>query len=174
MNEPTALAEAKETATLDRRGKARHTDHRLLRREVHHLKAIQPLKRFAGYPSLHPRTRSKVSEIDVDAARVLLDHPAEPSSEKCRRRAEVLRPHLLDVSVAQPPSIIGLSRNRTHAQRNGIWCIVHTQVKAKHQVDRDILCGLSGQLMGQLATLARVDSVDADAYCVEGVHEVLP
>ena len=90
MNEATALAEAQHSGALHRRGKARHTHHRLLRREVDDLKPIQPFERLAGYSPLHTDTRCEVRQIDVDAARVFLDYPTESAGQQRRRRPKVL------------------------------------------------------------------------------------
>ena len=76
MNEPTALAETKKPAALDRGGEARHTNKRLLRREVHDLEAIQAFQRLDGDPPLHTDARCQVSKVDCDAAGVFLDHPS--------------------------------------------------------------------------------------------------
>ena len=120
MNEATALAETKQPTASDRWGEARHADYRLHYREVHDLETIQPPKRLEDDPSLHTDTRGEVRQIDGNAAWMLFDYPAEPSSQKRRRWPKVLRPHLLDVPVAQSPPIVGLSRHRNYVQRGGI------------------------------------------------------
>jgi hypothetical protein len=120
MNEATALAQAKQPTASDRWGEARHADYRLLCREVHDLETIQPLECLDGNSRLHTDTRGETRKIDGNAAWMLFNHPAKPSSQKRRRWPKVLRPHLLDVPVAQSPPIIGLSRNRNYVQRDGI------------------------------------------------------
>lgn len=68
---------------------------------------------------------------------MLLDHSAESAGEERGRRPEMLRPHLLDVPVAQSPPIIRLSGQRDYVQGDGIWFVVHALVKAVRGVGRD-------------------------------------
>ncbi|MEP1126317.1 MAG: hypothetical protein ABJH68_20740 [Ilumatobacter sp.] len=137
MNEATALAEAKQASTLDRRGEAGHPDKQPFRREVHDLEPIQPFERLDGNPALHADTRCEICQVNIDTAGVFLDHPTEPSGQKRGSRTEVLRPHILDVSIAQSPSIIGLRRDWNYAEDGGLSDVVHTSVKASNQTERD-------------------------------------
>ena len=120
MNEATAVTEAKHPSALDRRGEARHTDKRLRCREVHDLEPIQPFERLERCPPLHGDSRGKLSQVDVDTAGVFLDHSTESSSDKRGRWSKVLRPHLLDVSIAQSPTIVGARRQGDNVQGRGI------------------------------------------------------
>jgi hypothetical protein len=107
------VAQAKDPAPADRRCEAGHAHDRTLGMPVYFLEAMQSVERLRGDARHYADDHSEITQIPIEPARVLLDHP----SEQRRRRPEELRPHLLDVRVGQPPPIIGLRRDRHQVQR---------------------------------------------------------
>ncbi len=139
MNESTARAEAKDPPALHRRSEARHADQRPRRREVHDLEAMQASDRLAQDPPLHSHSRCQIDTIDFGPAGMLLHHPSEPACQKRRRWPDELRPHLLDVPIAQSPTIIGLSRDRNDVQSRLFGEVIHDLVKACDAPNRDAI-----------------------------------
>lgn len=137
MEEATSLGETEYPTTMNRRNEARHADDRFVIGQAHDLEAMQSLERLDGGRALHPDTRCQSDEVDFSPAGMLFHDSSEPASQKRRCRSDELRPHLLDVSIAQSPSIIGVGRDRNQVQNRLLRKAIHDPVKAPNQLIRD-------------------------------------
>ena len=137
MEKATSLGETEDPTTTNRWNEARHTDDRFAVRQVDDLEAMQSLERLDGGRALHPDARRQSDEVDFSPAGMLFHDSSEPASQKRRCRTDELRPHLLDVPIAQSPSIIGVGRDRNQVQNRLLRKAIHDPVKAPNQLIRD-------------------------------------